>query len=249
VKLGNRIALITGGTKGIGAAAALALGREGADIALVARNDGEHCAAIKRQIEATGRRCELIIADVGSPDEATRCAIEAARRLGPIDILLHSAGGPVPGNILELDVDTWQRAFDVHVHAAFHLCRAVLPAMRERRRGVIILIASAAGIRGCPGNFAYQVVKGTLPQFTRALARDFAPDNIRVNCVAPGVIRTAFHDAMTPEQKRLNLESRIPLQREGTSEQVAELIREIVTNEYITGETMTIDGGLTMRIA
>jgi NAD(P)-dependent dehydrogenase (short-subunit alcohol dehydrogenase family) len=249
MQLENKVALITGGTKGIGAATALAFAREGADIALVARSDGEHCSTIKRQVEAAGRRCELILADVGSADEANRCASEAARRLGPIDILVHSAGGPVPGNILEIDVATWLRAFDVHVHAAFHLCRAVLPSMRERRSGTIILISSAAGIRGCPGNFAYQAVKGTLPQFRRALARDFAADYIRVNCVAPGVIRTAFHDAMSPEQKRLNLESRIPLRREGTSEQVAELIQQLVTNEYITGETMTIDGGLTMRIA
>jgi NAD(P)-dependent dehydrogenase (short-subunit alcohol dehydrogenase family) len=249
MQLQQRVALITGGTKGIGSAAAMALAREGADVALVARNEGEHCSAIKRQIEVAGRRCELIFGDVGSAEDAGRCAIEAARRLGQIDILVHSAGGPVPGNILEIDFATWQRAFDVHVHAAFHLCRAVLPSMRERRSGVIILIASAAGIRGCPGNFAYQVVKGTLPQFTRALARDFAADNIRVNCVAPGVIRTAFHDAMTAEQKRINLESRIPLRREGTPEQVAELINELVTNDYITGETMTIDGGLTMRIA
>jgi NAD(P)-dependent dehydrogenase (short-subunit alcohol dehydrogenase family) len=83
---------------------------------------------------------------------------------------------------------------------------------------------------------------------TRALAREFAADNVRVNCVAPGVIRTAFHAAMTEEQKRHNLENRIPLRREGTPQQVAELILELVRNDYITGETVTIDGGLTMRL-
>jgi len=93
------------------------------------------------------------------------------------------------------------------------------------------------------------VVKGALPQFARALARELANDNIRVNCIAPGIIRTRFHDAMTPEQKRHNLENRIPLHREGTPEQVATLIAEVVTNDYITGETFVIDGGLTMRIA
>jgi NAD(P)-dependent dehydrogenase (short-subunit alcohol dehydrogenase family) len=249
MQLEKRAALITGGTKGIGAATAVALAKDGADVALVARNDGEHCRDIKARIEGAGRRCELIFADIGSEKAAIRAANEAARRLGPVDILVHSGGGPVPGNILEIDFATWQRAFDVHVHAAFHLCRAVLPSMRERRQGAIVLVSSAAGIRGCPGNFAYQVVKGALPQFTRALAREFAADNIRVNCVAPGIIRTAFHDAMTPEQKRNNLENRIPLRREGTPEQVAKLIKQVISNEYITGETMTIDGGLTMRIA
>jgi NAD(P)-dependent dehydrogenase (short-subunit alcohol dehydrogenase family) len=249
MQLQKRIALITGGTKGIGAATALALAKVGADIALVARHGGEHATAIQRQVAALDRRCEVILADIGVPDEATRCVHEANQKLGPIDILVHAAGGPAPGNILEISAADWQRAFDVHVHAAFHLCRAALPAMREQRSGAIIFVSSAAGIRGCPGNTAYQVVKGALPQFARALARDFAPHNIRVNCVAPGVIRTAFHDAMTPEQQRNNLDNRIPLAREGSAEQVAELIKQLVTNEYVTGETVTIDGGLTMRIA
>jgi 3-oxoacyl-[acyl-carrier protein] reductase len=249
MQLQGRTALITGGTKGIGAATALALAKDGANVALVARNSGDHVGAIERQINDMGRRCEPIVADVGSPEEAALCVEEAARRLGSVDILVHAAGGPVPGNILDIDMAAWHHGMAVHLYAAFYLCRAVLPAMRERRDGIIILISSAAGLRGCPGNFAYQVIKGALPQFTRALARDFAADNIRVNCVAPGIIRTDFHAAMTAEQKRNNLENRIPLRREGTSEQVAELIKELVKNDYITGETVSIDGGLTMRIA
>jgi NAD(P)-dependent dehydrogenase (short-subunit alcohol dehydrogenase family) len=121
--------------------------------------------------------------------------------------------------------------------------------MQKKKEGAIILISSTAGIRGIVTNIAYQVAKGALPQFARALAREFANDNIRVNCVAPGVVRTDFHKTMTDAQRRLNLEQRIPLHREGTPEQVADLILSLVTNDYITGETMTIDGGLTMRIA
>jgi NAD(P)-dependent dehydrogenase (short-subunit alcohol dehydrogenase family) len=249
MQLIDRTALITGGTRGIGAASAIVLARAGANVALIARHDGQHATMVREQIAGLGRRSELILADIGSASDAARCVDEAVQRLGPIDILVHSAGGPAPGNILEVDPAFWQQTFDVHVHAAFYLCRAVLPMMRERRGGAIILISSAAGIRGCPGNFAYQVVKGSLPQFAQALARDFAADNIRVNCVAPGVICTEFHKAMTPEQKRNNLENRIPLAREGTPEQVAELIAHLVTNDYITGETIAIDGGLTMRIA
>ena len=248
MNLTNQVALITGGTKGIGASTAITLAQDGADIAIVARHDDQHAAAVKQRVKELDRRCELIVADVASPDEATRCVQEAAERLDKVSILVHSAGGPVPANILDISVADWQRAFDVHIHAAFHLCRAALPAMREQREGVIVLISSAAGIRGCPANFAYQVVKGALPQFTRALARDFAADNIRVNCVAPGIIRTAFHNPMTPEQQKHNLENRIPLKREGTPEQVAELIKQVIVNDYITGETITIDGGLTMRI-
>jgi NAD(P)-dependent dehydrogenase (short-subunit alcohol dehydrogenase family) len=162
---------------------------------------------------------------------------------------LTSAGWPVNGGLFELTPEKWQAAFDVHVHAIFYLCRAVIPAMRQKREGAIILISSTAGIRGVITNVAYQVVKGALPQFARALAREFANENIRVNCVAPGVVRTDFHATMSEEQRRLNLEQRITLHREGTPEQVAEVILTLVKNDYMTGETVTIDGGLTMRIA
>ena len=248
MKLRDQIGLVTGGTKGIGAATAIALAAEGADVAIVGRRlDGE-AKETQRRVEALGRKCLIIVADIASAGAATRCVEQVARELGAIDVLVHAAGGPVNGGLLELSPEAWHSAFDVHVHAIFHLCRAAIPLMQKKKRGVIILISSAAGIRGIKTNVAYQAVKGTLPQLTRALAYEFANDNIRVNCVAPGVIRTAFHAAMPPAVKQNNLENRIPLHREGTSEQVASLIRELVINEYITGETVSVDGGLTMRI-
>ena len=106
-----------------------------------------------------------------------------------------------------------------------------------------------AALRGLPVNLAYEVVKGALPQFTRALAWEFADQDIRVNCVAPGIIRTRFREKMTREQREDHLQNRIPLHREGTPEQVADLITELVTNDYVTGQTVTIDGGLCMRLA
>ena len=242
------IALVTGGTKGIGAATAIALAGKGADVAIVGRRLDAEAKETRRRIQALGRKCLLILADVAVAREATRCVEEAAKELGPVGVLVHSAGGPVNGGLLELTSEAWHSAFDVHVHAIFHLCRAAIPAMRQMKRGAIILISSAAGIRGIKTNVAYQAVKGILPQLTRALAYEFANDNIRVNCVAPGVIRTAFHAAMPAPVKQNNLENRIPLHREGTPEQVASLILELVTNEYITGETVSVDGGLTMRI-
>jgi NAD(P)-dependent dehydrogenase (short-subunit alcohol dehydrogenase family) len=249
MNLDNRIALITGGTRGIGAAAAIALAEAGANLALVGRHLDDEAKSAARRIESLGRRALLIPADVSRPEEAIRCVDQTATELGGVDVLVHSAGGPVPGGILEVTLEEWMRAFDVHVHAAFHLCRRAIPLMQKKCEGAIVLISSSAGRRGCPGNTAYQVVKGALPQFARALARDCAADNIRVNVVAPGVIRTRFHDSMTEATRKNNLENRIPLRREGTSEQVATLIRELVTNDYITGETFGIDGGLTMRIA
>lgn len=249
MQLSGKTVLVTGGTRGIGAATAIAFAREGADLALVARNLDSNAKATQETILKLGRRCELIQADCGKPAEATRSVKETELKLGPVAVLVHCAGGPVNGGLFELTPETWSEAFDVHVHAVFHLSRAVIPAMRAKKEGAIVLISSVAGIRGVITNPAYQVVKGALPQFARALAREFAGDNIRVNCVAPGIIRTAFHASMSAEQKQINLEQRIPLRREGTPEQVAEAIVLLAKNDYITGEMLTVDGGLTMRIA
>jgi len=247
--LKDRCCLITGGTKGIGAATAVAAAQRGAQVVVVGRNRDAETLQTLQKLEETGSPFLFITADIGKPEEAVGCVEQTVERFGKVDVLIHSAGGPVNGGLLAITPEAWYSAFDVHIHPIFHLCRAVIPAMKERREGVVLLISSTAGIRGIKTNVAYQTVKGAIPQLTRALAYEFADDNIRVNCVAPGVIRTAFHAAMPETVKKNNLDNRIPLHREGTSEQVATLILEMVTNEYVTGETYTIDGGLTMRIA
>lgn len=247
--LTGKVALVTGGTKGIGAATARRLAAAGADIAIVGRYNDEAALQVLAAIGAAGRRALMIAADVGKPADAARCIAQCAEQLGSPSVLVHAAGGAIVGGLLEVTPEAWQEAFDVHVHAVYHLCRAAVPAMQARREGAIVLISSVAGIRGLHFNLAYQVVKGALPQFARGLARELAEHNIRVNCIAPGIVRTRFHDAMTAEQRRHNLENRIPLHREGTPEQVAELILQAAINDYMTGETLVIDGGLTMRIA
>lgn len=248
--LGGKVALVTGGTRGIGAACAVELAKRGAKVSLVGRNlKDDEVSQTKDGVEKAGGSCHLIAADMSQPSDAARCVKETAEALGSVDVLVHSAGGLVSGSLLDITPEAWMEGFDVHVHAVFHLCRAVVPEMKRKKEAAILLISSVAGIRGVKMHIAYQAVKGVLPQLTRALAFELADDNVRVNCVAPGIIRTAFHAKMTDEQKRHNLENRIPLHREGTPEQVASLALELVTNDYVTGETMTIDGGLTMRIA
>ncbi len=248
MQLTQKTCLITGGTKGIGGATAIALAEQGANLALVARHLDQEANLTRQRIESLGRRCLLIAADMGQAAEARGCVEQAAQYFGSVDVVVHAAGGAVNGGLLDITEETWHAAFAVHVHAVFHLCRAAIPFMKAKKEGAIILVSSVAGRRALKTNVAYQAVKGALPQLTRALAYEFADDNIRVNCVSPGVIRTAFHAAMPPQVKKNNLENRIPLHREGTPEQVASLVRELVTNDYVTGETFTIDGGLTMRI-
>ncbi len=248
MELQGKVALVTGGTHGIGRATALRLARGGADVALVARTMDAAAKESQELIKSSGRRCELIPADIGNPKEAAQAVEKCAQAFGRADILIHSAGGGAPGGLLDTPEDVWYGAFDVHVHAIFHLCRAVVPLMQKNHAGSIVLISSAAGLRGCRGALAYGVAKGALIQFARALARELADDNIRVNCVSPGVIRTRFQDYLSKEQVENNLRNRIPLHKEGTPEDVAEAIALLATNEYITGENLVIDGGLTMRI-
>jgi NAD(P)-dependent dehydrogenase (short-subunit alcohol dehydrogenase family) len=247
--LHGKVALVTGGTMGLGAAISLELARRGADVSIAARNIDGPAEELKRSVESLGRRCFLLAADFARSDDCAAAVESTVAALGRLDVLIHNAGGPAPGKIDEITPELWRHTMDLHVNANFYLARAALPHLRKQKEGAIVTISSTAGIRGVPGAIAYATAKGAVPQFTRSLARDLGDDNIRVNCVAPGVIRTRFHSDMTAERKELNLKHRIPLHREGTSEQVAEVVAMLVTNDYMTGETVVVDGGLTSRIA
>jgi len=249
MELKDTTALITGGTMGIGAAVARELAGRGANIAVVARNLGPPAEQLKSDIQQMGRKCLLVAGDMTKPQDCVSAVERTVAELGRLDVLIHNAGGPSPGGIDDVSPEQWHQTMDLHVNANYYLCRTALPHLRKQDAGAIITISSTAGILGVPGAIAYATAKGAIPQFTRALARDVADDNIRVNCVAPGVVRTRFHDDMTPERREINLQQRIPLHREGTCEQVAEVVALLVTNDYITGETVVIDGGLTSRIA
>ena len=241
---------MTGATRGIGAATAIRFAKAGADVAIQGR-DAKSSAALETRaaIEALGRRCHVIAADMAVPADAKRCVEETVGELGTIDVLVHAAGAAAMGSLLQVSEEVWYHAFNVHVHAVFHLCRAAVPHMQPKKEGAIVLISSTAGARGIVGALTYGVVKGALPQFARCLARELADHNIRVNCVSPGVIRTRFQDYLTESQVKNNLDNRIPLHREGTTDEVAQVIELVATNNFMTGEDVVIDGGLTMRIA
>ena len=241
-------ALVTGGTSGIGLATAKALLAGGANVLVNARRErGEVFRELDRAAQTGGGRWVFVSGDAALAETSTALSAAAAKQFGRLDTIVHSAGGPAPGTVLAIYPADWMQAFAVHVHSAFHLFRAMHPLL-ARAGGSVTLLSSAAALRGCPGTVAYQVVKASLIQLARALARDHAAENIRVNCVAPGIIRTPFQDSMTEAARQNNLANRIPLGREGTPEQVASLILQLIENNFITGETMVIDGGMSMRM-
>lgn len=246
--LKQKRALVTGGTKGIGAAIALDFASHGANVVINGRSEDDAARSVLKQIEEAGVQGHFVAADMAEPAHLESLVEQTVAKLGGIDLLVHNAGGPAPGKLEDVTPEDWMYAFDVHVHAAYHLCRFALPHLRKNDEGAILLVSSAAGIRGCPGAVVYGTVKGAIVQLTRMLARDVADDNIRVNCVAPGIIRTRFHQHMTPESQKHNLSNRIPLHREGTSEDVAEVVHLLATNNFMTGETVVVDGGMTMQI-
>jgi len=247
--LNGKVCLVTGGTSGIGAATAVALAAKGASIVTLSRKGTtqvpDNLAAIAK---SHGTLIQSLEGDVADPDSCRNCVDEVIRDFGRLDVLIHSAGGAVPGGLYDVTDENWMNAFAVHVHSVFHLTRAAAPHMTKQGEGAIILLGSAAGLRGCLGALAYGVVKGALPQFARSLARELADNRIRVNCVSPGIIRTPFQDFLTPEQAANNIKNRIPLHREGRPDDVAEMIVTLVENDFITGENIVIDGGMTMRI-
>lgn len=241
----EKLAVVTGGTRGIGLAIAQAILEAGGSVAINGRSPTAEAQALLERFGPD--RVALEIGDVSIPQQATELVERTVKRFGRLDILIHAAGGPEPGKVTDLTDSAWLSAFAIHVHPIFHLFRAAHASL-ARRGGAILLVSSVAGLRGCPGTVAYQTVKGALIPMARALAMDHAHENIRVNVIAPGIIRTRFHEAMTEAAKNHNIANRIPLRREGQVTDVASAAMELLRNEFITGEYLTIDGGMSMRV-
>ncbi len=246
--LQGKVCLVTGGTSGIGASTSLHLARKGARVVVASRSGGAHLPECLTSPGSNGAAPRILSVDVAEPEACRNCVEGVMKDFGRLDVLVHSAGSQAAGGLYDVTDESWMNAFAVHIHAIFHLVRSAAPHMARQGEGSIILLGSAAGLRGCVGALAYGVVKGALPQFARSLARELADQNIRVNCVSPGIIRTPFQAYLKPEQVAENIQNRIPLHREGQPDEVAKLIVSLIENDFITGENFVIDGGMTMRI-
>jgi 3-oxoacyl-[acyl-carrier protein] reductase len=249
-KLSGRRALITGGAQGLGAAITRRLSEAGCDVAIhyfSSRSGAEELAATARR---EGRRSGAFQADLGNPAEAETLVAEAAAFLGGIDILVNNAGDLVERRFLDtIDADFWERVQRVNVHSALWVTRAARPHLARAEGGAsIVNLASLAGRKGGhPGSLAYATAKGAILTWTRALAVELAPERIRVNAVAPGLILgTHFHTTHTTEDSARATIAQIPLGRAGTPDDVARAVTYLASeyDGFLTGATLDINGGV-----
>ena len=247
MRLEGKAALVTGGARGIGRAIALALAREGADVA-VCDIDLDGAKEVARQISALGRRALALKADISKREETKRMVEEIVARFGKIDILVNNAGIIRRGTFEEHTEEDWDRVIAVNLKGTFNCTKEVVPLMKERRYGKIINISSVAGkigdIASAP---SYGASKGAINTFTKSLARELAPYGINVNAVAPHAIETEM-SAEWSEEKRRQIVSQIPLGRLGKPEEVAEAVVFLASDgvAFITGEILDVNGGYLM---
>jgi 3-oxoacyl-[acyl-carrier protein] reductase len=246
-RLDGAVALVTGSSRGIGAAIARLFAAHGAAVAVHGR-DRAALAAVEAEITRSGGRAIAVSGDVtrGADVEAMREEIEA--RLGPIDVLVANAGGnPTPPAALEtMTEDNWRAAVDANLTATFLTIKSVLPGMKERRRGAIVTMSSAAARRPTAHSpIAYAAAKAGIQALTRAVALQAGPYGIRVNCVAPETILTERNTRQIPEATQRALIDQHPIQRLGTPDDVARAALFLASDEaaWITGVIVDVAGG------
>ena len=240
-------ALVTGGSKGIGAVSAAVLAEAGADVAIVGR-DQAGLDDTAEQVRAAGRECLVIEADLRDAAETKRAAEDALVGFGTVDILINNAGIARIDNLVDMSLDDWNETLAVNLTAPFIIAQAIVGKMIAQGSGKIINISSQAGVIALDGHGAYAASKGGLNMLTKVMAAEWGPHNIQCNAVAPTVILTPMGTQVWGDPAKADpMLAKIPLRRFGQPVEVADLIIFLASpaSDLITGETVLIDGGYT----
>jgi len=243
----GRVALVTGGARGIGRAIGETLTKRGADLVVADMQEELAKQTAKEISEATGRRAVAIAVNVADPASVNAMVEKSLTEFGHIDILVNNAGTTRDKLIMRMDEADWDIVIDVNLKGAFNCCKAVVRSMMKQHYGRIVNISSVSGQAGQTGQANYSASKAGLIGLTKALAREFASRSITVNAVAPGFIPTSLTQDLAPEWKDAILKA-TPLGRMGTPEEIAYAVAFLASDEaaYITGQVLAVDGGMVM---
>lgn len=240
--LAGKVALVTGASRGIGAATARALASDGWSVGINYRRDRDGAGAVAASIEEEGGTALAVAADVSDGAAADEMLARITEELGPVLVLVNNAGMTADNLSMRLSDEDWTRVLDVNLTGPFRLTRAALGPMMRRRFGRVINVSSVSGIRANPGQANYAAAKGGLIAFTRTVAVEVARRGVTVNAVAPGMIETE----LTAELDAEAIAAAIPARRIGTPEEVAACVGFLCSPaaSYVTGATLTVDGGM-----
>jgi len=248
MSLAGKAALVTGASRGIGRAIALALGKAGADVAVNYHRDAEAAAAVVKELEAMGRRTSALQADVGDRRATLRLVDEAIETLGRLDVLVHNAAMSFGAKaVADITWEDWSRLMDVNLHSVFVINQAVLPQMIKQGGGSIINISSNVTGRFPPLSSAYAVSKAGMEAFTKCLSKEVGEHGIRVNAIAPGLIDTDMAARLVRENPELtrSIVETIPLRRVGRPEEIAQAAVWLAddASSYVTSQVIYVNGG------
>ncbi|MBM7054383.1 MULTISPECIES: 3-oxoacyl-[acyl-carrier-protein] reductase [Streptomyces] len=243
----NRVALVTGGSRGIGRATVRALARDGFHVAFCYRSDEEAARTLEKETADLGVRVTGSRVDVADATSVRAWITAVEEEFGQIDAAVTAAGITRDNPLVLMEDEQWNQVLDTNLDGVYHVCRSVVFGMMKRRTGAIVNISSVAGVYGHGTQTNYSASKAGIIGFSRALAKETGRSGIRVNSVAPGFIETDMVAAMNDKARKEALSS-IPLRRMGTAEEVADLVAYLVSDRaaYITGAVLQIDGGITI---
>lgn len=248
MNLTGKIALVTGSSRGIGAAIACELAAQGSTVALNYRNDESGALAVAAKVEAVGGSCTLVQADVSDSAEARALVNEVQGRHERIDILVNNAGLTRDSLLMTMKEEDWHAVIQTNLDSLYYVTKPVLRSMLRHKSGRIVNITSVVGLLGQTGQANYAASKAGIIGFTKSLAREVGSRGITVNAVAPGFIPTALTEVLSQEHMD-KIIAETPMGRMGTPEEVAHAVAFLASSqaEYITGQTLSVDGGLSMR--